>query len=222
MFADKLKILLIRPPFIELEGSRGHSMDIPLGLLYIAAVLEEQNYDVKLYDARVEGNDLFSKKPFADGCLIGSSWEEVERYIHAETPDIVGITCQFTTQFYSAVKTAELIKKVKRDIVTVVGGPHASALPESFFKQSEFVDFAVVGEGEYVMAEIAQWHQGLRQLKSISGIVYQDGSNIIRNDCRKSINDLDDLPFPAYHLIDLERYFELKANSKRHDVSRPR
>jgi len=64
---QKLKILLIRPPFFEIEGSRGHSMDIPLGLLYIAAMLEKENHQVEVCDGRVQGKDIFSRKPFLKG-----------------------------------------------------------------------------------------------------------------------------------------------------------
>ena len=61
------KIALLRPPFYEIEGSRGHSMDIPLGLLSIAAVLEARHYDVTLYDCRVEGADFAARRAGDNG-----------------------------------------------------------------------------------------------------------------------------------------------------------
>jgi len=219
---QKLKILLIRPPFFETEGSRGHSMDIPLGLLYIAAVLEKENYQVAVCDGRVQGKDIFSRKTFSNGYLLGSSWEEMAGFVKSVLPDIVGISSQFTTQFFTTLKMAEVVKKVNPRIVTVVGGPHASIMPESFFKHSHYIDLVVMGEGEYVVPEIAEWYQRQRSLDSIKGLVYRNGSRILRNKPREPIENLDDLPFPAYNLIDLERYFELKAKAKSFDVSRPR
>lgn len=216
------KILLIRPPFLEIEGSRGYSMDIPLGLLYIAAVLESHNYQVKVLDARVEGKIFFSKQMFSNGYLFGLSWNEIAQRIKNESPDIVGISCQFTTQFYTALRTAEIIKKINPGIATVVGGPHASVMPESFLNHSKFIDFAVGGEGEYTLLEIAKWYQGRRSLKSIKGIGYREGEGISNNEPRNPIENLDDLPFPAYHLIDMERYFYLKAKAGNSDVGRPR
>jgi radical SAM superfamily enzyme YgiQ (UPF0313 family) len=216
------KILLIRPPFLEIEGSRGYSMDIPLGLLYIAAILESHNCSVKVWDARVEGKNIFSKQKFSNGHLIGASWVEIAEYIKNESPDIVGISCQFTTQFHTAVKTSEIAKKINPGIVTVVGGPHASVMPESFLNHSKFIDFAVVGEGEYTLLEIAKWYRGRRSLESIKGIAYRNGEGISHNEPRNPIKNLDDLPFPAYHLIDMERYFDLKAKGGNSDVSRPR
>lgn len=219
---QSLKILLIRPPFFEIDGSLGHSMDIPLGLLYIAALLEKKNHQVQIYDGRVQGKDIFSRKTFSNGYLLGSSWEEMAGIVKAISPNIVGISNQFSTQFYTTLKMAEVVKKVNPKIVTIVGGPHASVAPESFFSHSKFIDLAVIGEGEYVVAEIAEWYQGQRSLDSIKGIVYRNGSEILRNNLREPIENLDDLPFPAYKLIDLERYFELKAKTKAIDVSRPR
>jgi len=218
----RLRILLIRPPFFEIEGSRGHSMDIPLGLLYIAAVLEKENYQVEICDGRVQGKDIFSRKTFSNGYLLGSSWEEMAGFVKSSSPHIVGISNQFTTQFYTTLKMAEVVKKVDPRIVTVVGGPHASITPESFFKRSQFIDIAVMEEGEYVVPEIAEWYQGRRSLDSIKGIVYRNGGRVFQNKPRELIENLDDLPFPAYHLIDLERYFELKAKTKDLDISRPR
>ena len=216
------KILLIRPPFLEIEGSRGYSMDIPLGLLYIAAVLESHKCSVKVWDARIERKNIFSKQQFSNGHLIGASWVEIAERIKNESPDIVGISCQFTTQFHTAVKTSEIAKKINPGIVTVVGGPHASVMPENFLNHSKLIDFAVVGEGEYTLLEIAKWHRGRRSLESIKGIVYRNGEGISHNEPRHPIENLDDLPFPAYHLIDMERYFDMKAKGGNSDVSRPR
>jgi len=217
-----LKILLIRPPFFEIEGSRGHSMDIPTGLLYIAAVLESKNYQVEVCDGRVQGKDIFSRRPFSDGYLLGASWEEMAGFVKSSSPHIIGISNQFTTQFYTTLKMAEVVKKVNPRIVTVVGGPHASIMPESFFEHSQFIDLVVMGEGEYIMPEVGEWYRGRRSLDSIKGIVYRNGGRILRNEPRKPIENLDDLPFPAYHLIDLERYFALKAKAKNLNISRPR
>ena len=96
-------------------------MDIPLGLLFIAGVLEEKKYDVKIFDARIEGNDISTPRPFSNGDTFGASWEVIERYVVSEAPDLVGISCQFTTQFEATLQVAEIVKKVNPKIVTVVG-----------------------------------------------------------------------------------------------------
>ena len=120
-------------------------MDIPLGLHYIAALLEGENYRVEVCDGRVQGKDIFSRKSFSDGYLLGSSWEEMAGFVKSSSPHIVGISNQFTTQFYTTLKMAEMVKKVNPRIVTVVGGPHASIMPEGFFQHSQFIGLVVVG-----------------------------------------------------------------------------
>ncbi|MCX5835246.1 MAG: radical SAM protein [Deltaproteobacteria bacterium] len=216
------RVLLIRPPFFENKGSRGSSMDIPLGLLSIAAVLEQRGYMVGIYDARVEGRDVLAHRNFSNGYVFGSSWDEVEENVRKCSPDIVGISNQFTTQFFSALKTAEIVKTVDSRIVTVVGGPHASILPESFFENSPHIDIAVIGEGEYTLPEIAGWYQGKLSIDEIRGIVYKKAGHVIYNQPRSAIQNLDELPFPAYHLVDLERYFRLKKDPGSTGSARPR
>jgi radical SAM superfamily enzyme YgiQ (UPF0313 family) len=216
-----VRILLIRPPFFNVEGSRGDAMDIPLGLLSIASVLEREGHAVSIFDARVQSGDIFRRQPFMGGFLQGASWEEIATAVRNAAPDIVGISCPFTTQFSTAVKTAELVKQIDREIVTAVGGPHASVLPESFFMQSNSVDIAVIGEGEYAMAEIATWYRNEKPLEHIGGIVYRRDDAVIATEKRNFIGKLDELPLPAYHLVDMERYFTLKQTGSP-DVARPR
>jgi radical SAM superfamily enzyme YgiQ (UPF0313 family) len=218
----KPRILLIRPPFYENKGARGSSMDIPLGILTIAAVLEQSGYEVGIYDARVEGRGALPRKDASRGYVFGSTRDEMEERIRKFAPDIVGISNPFITQFFAAIQTVEIVKKIDSRIITVVGGPHASILPESYFEHSPFVDMAVVGEGEFTMQEIARWYEGKQSIDEIRGVVYKNNGRVIRNRPRGAVQHLDSLPFPAYHLIDLERYFELKKNPGNAGSARPR
>jgi radical SAM superfamily enzyme YgiQ (UPF0313 family) len=216
------EIVLLRPPFYEFEGSRGHSMDIPLGLLSIAAVLESRNYRVSLYDGRVEGQDVALRREHRGGCWVGASWDEIDAHIRKTRPDVAGISCPYTTQAEAAFKLAEVVKGVDRGILTVMGGPYASVRPEEILERCADVDLVVMGEGEYGLCEVMEFREGRRPLGSIEGLAYRSGGRTVRNARRAPIQCLDDLPLPAYHLIDLEKYFELKKKSRRHDLSRPR
>jgi radical SAM superfamily enzyme YgiQ (UPF0313 family) len=218
----KPKIVLLRPPSCEVEGSRGHSMDIPLGLLSIAAVLEARHYDVAVYDCRVEGADPAARRACGRGHLVGASWEDIAAFLRRSSPDIVGISCPFTTQSEVALQLAEVVKRTNERILTVVGGPHASAQPETILERSPFVDLVVTGEGEYALAEIAEVCEGRRALSDVQGLVYRCEGTVIRNERRRAIRCLDDLPLPAYHLIDMEKYFALKRTAADSDLARPR
>jgi anaerobic magnesium-protoporphyrin IX monomethyl ester cyclase len=218
----KPKIVLLRPPSYEIEGSRGHSMDIPLGLLSIAAVLEARHYEVAVYDGRVEGADPAARRAHRAGHIRGAGWQEISAFLRRSSPDIVGISCPFTTQSEVALQLAEVVKRTDERILTVMGGPHASTQPEAILAQSPSVDLVVTGEGEYALAEIAEFREGRRALADIPGLVYRREGAIVRNGRRDAIRRLDDLPLPAYHLIDLEKYFALKRGAADSDLSRPR
>jgi radical SAM superfamily enzyme YgiQ (UPF0313 family) len=108
--------------------------------------------------------------------------------------DIVGITAT-TPVVKEAWRLAGIIKR--RNIPVVLGGPHPSALPEESLGNE--ADIVVVGEGEETFAEIVEkWPC----IKGISGIVYKHGKEVVYEAHRALIENLDSLPFPAYHLLE--------------------
>ncbi len=203
-----MKILLVRPPARYTKGSTKPSTSLPLGLLYIASVLEKNAYSIEIYDAQIKIDLPISYEQDGD-MHLGDCWESVKGEIAKRKPDLVGITCPFTTQIESAIKTAEITKKINKTIITVVGGSHASARPADFFLKTDAVDLVCVGEGEYVFLDIAKALANKKSLEDIPGTVerYNDGVKI--NRARPYIQDLDELPLPAYHLVNMEDYFKL-------------
>lgn len=114
--------------------------------------------------------------------------------------DYIGVTF-LTPSFAQAVKIATLAKRKRPNAVLICGGPHVSSLPQQTLEQTPF-DIAVIGEGEKTIVEIAEG----RPFGSIEGIVYRQGRRIVANPARPPLNDLDESPFPAWHLFDLQRY----------------
>jgi radical SAM superfamily enzyme YgiQ (UPF0313 family) len=203
-----MNILLIRPPAQHSQGSARPSASLPLGLLYIAAVLEKNGYTVQIYDAQI--NVLApTYRDLNSGVYMGDRWEVIEEQIRRRRPALVGISCLFTAQMGSAVKTAEIVKKINKDIAVVMGGNHASVRPEDFFLKTKAVDMVCVGEGEYTMLDIAESLRDKRTYKEIPGIAFLDCERIKINPPRPYIRDLDALPLPSYHLINMEDYFHL-------------
>jgi radical SAM superfamily enzyme YgiQ (UPF0313 family) len=162
----------------------------PLGLAYLAAVLELAGHQVAIFD--------FSLDPNA------SSADEVRR-VRAFDPQLVGITAM-TSVYKSALETAILLKaELGRPIV--IGGPHATMYPERVLAESPVIDYVVRGEGEETIQALARALEGgSRELGAISGLTYRLRGEIISNPDRPLISNLDALPFPARHLFDLERY----------------
>lgn len=193
-----MKILLIRPPYSSFDDMSPVRIGLPLGAMYIAAMLEKKCHEVKIFDSLVY-NDFVGKNH------IGASWKRIKQEITDFSPDVIGITNQFSQQIANVIEIAKLVKEMNRGIKIVVGGPHASVRPDDFIDTGYF-DIVVMGEGEYTMLDILDYFQKKKPLSKINGIVYKKGEKTFRKP-PKLIEKLDELPLPAYHLVDMKRYF---------------
>ncbi len=206
-----MKILLIQPPITIYPGDIP-SVVPPLGLAYIAATLERDDVKVKIIDCIAEGwkySHLIKDKL----SHFGMSWTEIRSIIERESPDIIGISCLFSCQAKNAHKVAEISRCVNKDIITVMGGAHPSALPQLVLTDPN-VNIVVIGEGEATMSELIKILESktVHQLDEINGIAYRDDSgNIKINPSRSLITNLDIIPLPARHLLPMEEYFSAPA-----------
>jgi len=201
------RVLLIQPPLtahIDLS-TEPKGVHPPIGLAYIAAVLEK-SYDVSILDAVVEGYETEIR---LDNSRIryGLTFREIRDRIEAMQPDVVGVSNLFSAGFRDAAKVCSLAKEVDKDIITVIGGPHPSALPEEVLGYED-IDFVVIGEGEYSFRDLLR---GMEKgdLSGLDGIAFRDNGRIRLIPKTRFIRDLDELPFPARHLLPMERYFEI-------------
>jgi magnesium-protoporphyrin IX monomethyl ester (oxidative) cyclase len=122
-------------------------------------------------------------------------------------PDIIGVTST-TPTIYKAYNLVEAIKREFSDIPVVMGGQHTTFMYEEAL--SKGVDIVVLGEGESTANELVDTidKDGLdpSSLKKVKGIAFRDGGEIIVTGRRELIEDLDSLPYPARHLLPMERY----------------
>lgn len=209
-----MKILLVDPPTLHVKGSDNPRAYFPLGVLSIAGMLKQERYDVEIYDAKVSG--VICKKN--NIIHFGDNWDAIEKKIRDCNPDVVGISSLFSSQWTNVLKVAQIVKKIDKVIITIVGGAHASVKPDDFLQDGS-VDFVVMGEGEYSIIELLKHiSEKTSGLKGIKGIAFRDNGQIIINEKREFIRDLDKLPFPAYDLVNVERYICLQQKGFR---SRP-
>lgn len=202
-----MKILLINPPQTFFPGSDIPAANLPLGLLYVAAVLDNAGYDVEVLDAFMTTLP-FRKK--GDTIEVGMSYEKIKEEIDLRKPDIVGIANPFTSQLRHAVKVADIVKEIDQNILTVVGGPHVTVVPTEFLNNTKNVDIVVIGEGEYTMLDIVRFFEGKSVINDVQGIAYRSSSKVLKTQVRPFIQNLDELPYPAYHLVDMENYLDPK------------
>jgi magnesium-protoporphyrin IX monomethyl ester (oxidative) cyclase len=202
-----MKILLINPPqtfYIDSEPPAGN---LPLGLMYLAAVLDKAGYTVEILDAFM--TDSVPKKN-GDTITVGMSFSQIETEIQQRKPDIIGISGPFTSQIGNTLKVSALTKKVNPDILTIVGGPHVSTVPREFLEENPTVDIVVIGEGEHTLLEIVKQFENKKPLNNILGTAYRQNGEVIVNDKRPFLENLDELPYPAYHLVNMKHYLTNK------------
>jgi len=194
-----MKVLLINPPRKNeiignnptiIEEERGYNP--PLGLLYIAGYLEKySDHQIKIIDAQVE--EL--------------NYQALEEQVDLFKPDIVGLTAM-TMTLLDVIKTVEIVKKVKPDAKIVLGGPHVHLYPNESINLSN-IDFLVLGEGEKTFKLLLDNISNFFELEKIPGLVFKNNGQIINTGIPEPINNLDDLPFPARHLVPYKKYNSL-------------
>lgn len=188
-----MRIMLINPPVFKpgkyrriLEEKPIETYTMPLGLGYIAAVLENEGYDVKAVDA------------------YNMPWQELQESLTNHSPDIVGISC-LTDQRVSVYRLIKMVKSLNKGIKIVLGGFHATIMYEQMLNNFP-VDAIVLGEGEYTFLQLVQTWEKSGRLQDVKGIVFLDDGKLVRTEDRELIRDLDAIPFPAYHFFDLDMY----------------
>ncbi len=189
-----MRVLLALPPDIhDLEIYRVIGFNAPpLGLASIAAVLEEGGHEVRILDTPT----------------LRMSTDEFMREVRAWGPDVIGISIQ-TPMAPRAYGTIKLLKEEMPDVPIVVGGTHPTFMYEEAL--SHGADVVVRFEGEYTMLELVNVieREGLNReaLRGVKGIAFKgvDG-DVIVTERRPYISNLDELPWPARHLLPMDRY----------------
>ena len=162
----------------------------PLGLAYVAAVLEKNGFSVEIYD----------------NYILERSNEEVKAEIRKRQPPIVGITCSSLT-YLRCIETAKAAKEACPSCKVVVGGPHPSYMPETMLQHSE-IDYVVIGEGEQAMVNLARGILNGEQeivICKIPGVAGRINGKIIKTQ-GEFISNLDTIPFPARHMLPMKMY----------------
>lgn len=185
----KNKVYLLYPPISKRErysseiGSAG-GQQIPLGIYYLASYLLKHGFDVKVTDAEV----------------LGLSSAQIVNEIGKYGPDFVGISST-TVAFHRAVEVATAIKERMKDACVILGGPHVTANPEQAMQFGQF-DYGVLREGEVTFIELLKAIIASTDASVVKGIVYRTKEGTVHlTPPREYIQDLDSLPFPAFHLI---------------------
>ena len=138
--------------------------------------------------------------------IYGTPSNKIKSAIEDFNPDVVGITIPFSTQISNAVEISRICKDVNPEIKVVFGGPHTSVRYNLLLKDG-LCDLCVVGEGEETFLELVERFKSGCSIKGVEGLAYMDGGKLCY-ESRRFINNLDDLPLPAYELINVNDYIK--------------
>ncbi len=183
----------------------------PLGLLYLGSTLKKNGIEVKIIDlSNLYYAQLINQKkqlkrfPSVEGYVEENLHKNFEDF----KPDVIGIGCVFTGAFEGVKIIARKAKELLPDIPIVIGGIHATLFPTQILKNQSYIDYVIIGEGETSFLELVKCltNNSEKSIDSIDGIAFRKNGNIIKNSKTKFIENLDELPFVDFSLLNIKNY----------------
>jgi radical SAM superfamily enzyme YgiQ (UPF0313 family) len=160
-----------------------------LGIGYLAAVLEQNGYDVNVIDCQA----------------LKLTLSEVENELCKRQPDVVGLTST-TLTYKSALKIIKVAKKALPNCLTVIGGSHVTFWDENALQECPSLDVVVRKEGENTLLELVQKLEAGKSFHDVIGTTCRKDGKVVKNPDRPYMEDLDELPYPAVHLFPIEQF----------------
>ena len=177
-----MKIAFLKPPVGGILGLEMLTFVEPLGPICVAACLEQDGHECKVFDLRIDGEE--------HGLAL----------CRAFAPDVVGLQCNFTTERNRTIRLAKRIKRELPGVFVVIGGHDASRDPDWF--HHDVVDAIAVGDGEEVMPPMIDALASGRDLKTVPGLLLHRQDAWVSTGHAPARPDLDSYPMPARHLIE--------------------
>ncbi|MEW6202188.1 MAG: radical SAM protein [bacterium] len=187
----KTRLAIVIPPVVmHTFRDPGMKHSLPhIGIAYLASNVDTQRTEVIILDCPVEHIKI----------------EKLIANLEQFSPDVVGFTAS-TFQINEAAIAADAVKKSMPTVTTLIGGYHVTPSPVETMERYPSFDIAVVGEGEQTLKQLLEYLPDSKCLSSIDGICYRNGGEIKMNPPRALNQNLDNLAFPAFHLMPMEKY----------------
>lgn len=201
-----MQVTLISPPqnFSKTQETAG--VVPPLGLCYLASVLDPARHPVKIIDAVGERHrQVF---PWRDHLLRGLTFTEILDAIPPQTR-LVGISNLYTFAFTIAAEIARLVKERDPSVIVVFGGAHPTIMTRETLAHPE-VDFVVLSEGEYTFRDLVDALEKGGGWEHLDGLGYKRNGELIINPKTQFVHDLDQIPFPRRDLLPMQNYFRAR------------
>ncbi len=203
------RIALLDSPYLLSDKLQQHA--VPLSLLYLAAALEKAGFEPRIFTM---DQTLNHKGAYFWTYNLPTLLESLADF----DPQLVGIACPYSARWCFVRRLTQILRR-RFAVPIVIGGIHPTSFPDYCLTTSE-ADFAILGEGDETTVQLASCLLEGRSPTAIDGLAYKMPDGVVVNPKTHYIADLDDLPFPAYHLIDMDaqrrqsagdQYFQLKG-----------
>ena len=199
------KAMLVFPPMANVRFTN-NICALPMGIAALAAwVREHTEVQVAVLDAVVEGYNR-TEPLSGDVVRFGLGFDEIQRRIEAYGPDLLGVSCLFSSQFPFVREIARRARLADPDLFIITGGSYPSFLPEHCLSTSD-VDAVALGEGELPLAAVIAARNAGHPLAGTPGLAVKEDGRVTVSAERNYLADLDRLPVPARDLFPVERYF---------------
>ena len=192
-----MRVLFIEPPR-DTWFVMGNYLPPPFSIIQLAAYLEKETKNVEIQVLDCPAQQVH--------------WSDMEKEIEAFSPDVVAASAFATCNVYSVLRTFEIAKKVRPEVLTVTGGHHFSVTAQESLEKYPEIDVIVRGEGEETLCELVKDLDKRSQFAKIAGMSFRHKGKIIHNTPRPLIKDLNTLPYPGYHFVkDLVQKYHFAA-----------
>jgi len=181
-----MKVLLIDPPHKLFPGLRMWTPSF--GLLQLGGYLEREGFKVQIVDATA----------------LPAPWKDLGNTISTSKADVIGITCSATCLSTEAIQAIRLCRKLSPNSVIVAGGSHFSLMAEIILRELKELDCIIMGEGEITFSQFLQDLSRGGKGRGVKNIACREDGKVILNERQPLLPNLDLLPLPAYHLINME------------------
>lgn len=203
----RLKVCLVRPSIVS--ATTAITLDVlpPLGVAYIAGHLRGLGFPVTVVDAVGEGADLFNPlDDLPNGLLVGLPNAETVARIPADVA-LIGVACMFSVNWVVNRRVIQDIRRRFPDVTIVIGGEHATAMPEYCLRDAPEIDYLVLGEGENAFAGVAEAIETGADPAEVPGVTtLRDGVFHVTPTKREKQPDV--FPWPAWDMLPMDKYLD--------------
>ncbi|MDF2841851.1 MAG: Radical domain protein [Herbinix sp.] len=203
----KMKVCLVRPQSVNSLTGVGQDASLPIGLAYLAGSVAAAGYSLQVVDAVGEAISQYMLKDIGRKIILhGLASSQIIDRIDKDA-DIIGVSCMFSNSWLTDRELIEEIHKAFPAAVIVIGGEHATALPEYILETCSAIQIVILGEGEETFVQLIHAIDVGIDLETIDGIAYRnDKGLIVKNRRRARISDINTIPKPGWDYFNVENY----------------